>query len=538
MAVIALLLTMIPRLAVAQCPDVGNQKSCAVSAQPGETLSPSLLQKSSFDMSGDDALPTLSPHERAGSQEGVLMAGDEIYLKCPNPDQEVYVEVKQGKVTCTGTKSGAQSTFILEKKMGGGIHQWDTIYLKSYEDKYLGVDDYKVSADWVGPTDDEINDFLEKEASLAQSKTAKSGKGKGPSNPWDPFKEDPDSLMPGDIQIAFHMDKNFTVGDYNYQTDVIRVGDAIFLRAYSTHYLSVNGDKVEAKGDVDTIDADAKLKGKTGAKFIIERHETESPPSTPPPGPELSENVIMAGEQVFFRAHTGKHLAIPMYGDPTSNVKCMFDERGDRQKMILEKVEGGAIHSGDEVYIKDSNGYHLEVGGQVGSGDFCSVCTRRIPFGEKNDWLIESQTSWLDGDDDCMKFVIEKDTDGVVQENDTVYLKSCTGTYVYVYRDWCPLINDYVFIGGADRKKGVYAADGLTLHDHKWGAGWEFIIERGNAPGTIQDPPTMPPITTSKPASGKGGKAASGKGGKPASGKGSSGSKARKSRKGGNYDFR
>merc|ERR1719361_1478787 len=169
-------------------------------------------------------------------------------------------------MTCRGDGHEAKTMFRIEKDGDGGIHNGDTVSLRSYEDKYVGAFKEKVTADWDTYessgmiTDDKPEPAL---ALVADNGTFfpddtdgfgfpagdDDGPDMGPDNnngwgfggPASGAGPGGGKLppLPGGIQIAFVIEKE------QAGTNYIRVGDQIHLRTYTTKHIDVQGEKVQ-----------------------------------------------------------------------------------------------------------------------------------------------------------------------------------------------------------------------------------------------------------------------------------------------------
>lgn len=67
---------------------------------------------------------------------------------------------------------------------------------------------------------------------------------------------------------------------------------------------------------------------------------------------------IFAGDTVFLKSHTGKLVDVE-----GAVVQARYKDRGDWQKLVVEKLSGGAIFSGDAIFLKAHTGNIIDVSG-------------------------------------------------------------------------------------------------------------------------------------------------------------------------------
>lgn len=390
--------------------------------------------------------------ERPGSAIGIVMAGDVIYLRAHTGK---YIDVVNGTVTCREDGHGERAMLRIEKEGDGGIHSGDTIRLRTPEMKYVGVYKEAVTADW---------DTYESSGMVTDSKELSLVGDDGTWNPddgmggWGPGGPagggQPGSgklpPLPGGIQSAFVIERK------QPGTDYIRVGDKIHIRTYTTKHIDVQGTAVQAALSDDYA---------SETEFTVESDPKPPPPRRPypngPPGPDA----IKAGDTVYLRAYTGKHLEV--YRGIGPSVMCVFDRHSKVQAFTIEKTAGGFIHQGDTVYLKSWQHFHLLVSGTI---------VREIREG-----------SWRPD----QAFIIERNVSGTgaIQVNESIYLRSHTGKYLDVYNHWCPFIAPRVHV---------------KLDDY--GERAAFTIERdapsSEAPGAPSSPgaPAPVPNAPSSPA--------------------------------------
>mmetsp|Transcript_89989 Transcript_89989/g.155879 ORF Transcript_89989/g.155879 Transcript_89989/m.155879 type:complete len:652 (-) Transcript_89989:274-2229(-) len=115
-------------------------------------------------------------------------------------------------------------------------------------------------------------------------------------------------------------------------------------------------------------------------------------------------NGIQSGDRVFLRVRDGTGNHIDVQG---SAVQARWKSRGNWQAMTIEKENGGAINSGDTVYLKAHTGVHVDVQGET------------------------VQARWQDhGDWQAMKIQKRSGGSGAVLSNDVVCLEAHTGKHV------------------------------------------------------------------------------------------------------------
>jgi len=97
------------------------------------------------------------------------------------------------------------------------------------------------------------------------------------------------------------------------------------------------------------------------------------PSSTPTTTRAITGDAIHSGDTIFLRTRSGNGNHIDVEG---SAVQSRWVSRGTWQAVVIEKASGGAISSGDTVYLKTHTGTHIDVTGDV-------VQAR---WNEKGDW--------------------------------------------------------------------------------------------------------------------------------------------------------
>jgi len=432
--------------------------------------------------------------KRPGSSADIIMAGDVIYLKAHTGK---YIDAENGAVACHHGSRGATRMFRIEKDGNGGIHYGDTISLRSHEDKHVGVTGTTVTSNWgTYESQGDISSYEDisllardgedwdpdgSTPSFGTPDDGFSGGGAGwgeggtpgGGTPPDGFPgggtggTPPDGFpgggtgwgeggipgggtpgsgtlppLPGGIQVAFQLENP------NGGTDVVRVGDQIYLRAFTTKQIDVQGTTVQAQLS-DSFAPESAL--------TVERDPKPLPPTRPvdpsrPPGPDA----ITAGDTIYLRAYSGKHIHVDRNGGIGASVRCDWDEHGHRQALRIMKTAGGYVHQGDTVYLKTWYHTHLLV--------------------DRTYIRDQGEGSWRPD----QAFIIERHgagaSDSVIFVNDTIHLRAHTGKYLDVHQPWCTLCCATVQVR------------------YEYRSGWEnqkFTIERDAGP-----PPSSPAAPT------------------------------------------
>jgi len=81
--------------------------------------------------------------------------------------------------------------------------------------------------------------------------------------------------------------------------------------------------------------------------------------------PSLAQGIIMAGDIIYLRAHTGNFLDAE-----NGVVACRFNDTGTRQMFRIEKDGGGAIHNSDTVSLRTHEDKHVGVQNEDVSADW------------------------------------------------------------------------------------------------------------------------------------------------------------------------
>merc|ERR1719346_318453 len=90
-----------------------------------------------------------------------------------------------------------------------------------------------------------------------------------------------------------------------------------------------------------------------------------SPQSPPGPPGSSYEDIIMAGDIIYLRAHTGNHIDVE-----NGVVASRFNDHGPKQMFRIEKDGGGAIHNSDTIYLRTHEDKHVGVQNEHVSADW------------------------------------------------------------------------------------------------------------------------------------------------------------------------
>jgi len=235
---------------------------------------------------------------------------------------------------------------------------------------------------------------------------------------------------------------------------------------------------------------------------------------------------IQSGDTVFLKSRSGNGNHIDV---EASAVQARWESRGEWQSLVIEKKQGGSVHSGDTVYLRTHTGAHIDVTDEV-------VQARWNDLGQWQALVIEKRTgsgAILPDDEVCFKahtgkhlhveggavravwndcgdwqaMLIQHEVAGALFSGSSVHLLAHTGSYVDVEGnavrarwndrgDWQKLsIENY---GG----RAIYSGDAVFLKAHtglyvdvrntsvhaEWndrGEWQKFIIERRDGSGAV-----------------------------------------------------
>merc|ERR1719401_650228 len=126
----------------------------------------------------------------------------------------------------------------------------------------------------------------------------------------------------------------------------VKSGDTIAIRVHHGGYLALR--------DTEKISARSAKKLEDKHTFVIEKA-----PVLDAAGVQKAVNEqLFSGDHVFLRAYNGNYVHV----DTAKHVEAKWPDRGPWQRLVVEKVDGGAIRYDDNIFLRANHtGAHIDV---------------------------------------------------------------------------------------------------------------------------------------------------------------------------------